>query len=126
MSIEAAIAENTAAIRDLIAIFKAQALPVEAPKTKPAMGETKLTKAETPAPAAEAAPTSGEPAGAVQPTYEGHIKPLFLKIHGKDAKAAMAILAKLGVKKMPDLTSDRYPAAYRLMLDVARETGVEA
>lgn len=111
MSLEAAIAENTAAVNKLIALMeKGGALPASAPAATPAAEPTEAA----PAPAAEAKkpgrPKKEEPKAPAVSFDE--VKAALLKVKGeKGAGAAKAIIATVGkADAMADMKPDTYAA----------------
>ena len=119
MSIETLLADNTAAIRELIATLKAQAY-VEASQpatTKPAQvkAEPKPKAAAKPAPepvvedTPEAAATPADPETLVS---LDEIKAAVLKLAAtKGRDAAVAVLQSFGAAKAPELKPEQYAPA---------------
>lgn len=107
MNLEAAVQENTAALRDLIATVKAHGVPTPVAASEPA----KPTKA----PAASAAQTSAKPVQPEAPagkalTYEADIKPVALKVIAKSGNPGLkAVLGKYGAEKAFDVPAEKYP-----------------
>jgi FtsZ-interacting cell division protein ZipA len=139
MSLEATIAENTAAIRELIAAISkgipttaAQVAAVvdEAPaaekktstkkSTKPSMfdEQTEAPKSEqaaaTPEPKADAAPAAAE-AKAV--TYADAAAAITKLSREKSRDAALAVLGKFGAAKLPEVKPEDFAA----VIDAANE-----
>ena len=127
MSLEATIAENTAAIRELIAAIangipttaaQVAAVAAEAPKkekgkaTVPANGASSTSAETSPAtgaaaqtPAAESAPTA--PAAA-SVTYD-EVKAAILKLsQAKGREQVVAALTEFGVAKGPELKPEQF------------------
>jgi hypothetical protein len=122
MSLEQVIADNTAAIRDLIAAM--QGAPVAAPvvtepkaeapaktekKAKAEKAETpKVETAATPEPKEEVAPAADEDAPAA--TYQDAAQAItaLSKIKGRDA--AVALLKKFGASKLPEVKPEDFDA----------------
>lgn len=125
MSIETLLADNTAAIRELIATIKAQ---VYAEASQPATTKPAPAKAE-PKPKAE--PKSA-PEPAVEDTPESHatpadpetlvtldeIKAAVLKLAAtKGRDAAVAVLQSFGAAKAPELKPEQYGDALTALND---------
>lgn len=111
MSIEQAIADNTAALRDLIAVLSKQsAVATVAPKQEKAKPEPKVEKAPE-APKVEApAPQDAPPADA--PIDFEAVKGPFLelcKVRGADA--GRNLLSGFGVAKLSEIKPAEYGAA---------------
>jgi hypothetical protein len=124
MSLEVAIQENTAAIRDLIAAM--QGAPVAAPvvtepkaeapaktekKAKAEKAETpKVEAAATPEPKEEVAPAADEGPEAPAATYQDAAQAItaLSKIKGRDA--AVALLKKFGASKLPEVKPEDFDA----------------
>lgn len=119
MSIETLLADNTAAIRELIATLKAQAY-VEA--SQPATTKPAPAKAE-PKPKAETKPA---PTPVVEDTPEAHatpadpetlvsldeVKAAVLKLAAtKGRDAAVGVLQSFGAAKAPELKPEQYAPA---------------
>jgi hypothetical protein len=122
MSLENALQENTAAIRDLIAAM--QGAPVAAPvvaepkaeapaktekKAKAEKAETpKVEAAATPEPKEEVAPVADE--DAPDATYQDAAQAItaLSKIKGRDA--AVALLKKFGASKLPEVKPEDFNA----------------
>lgn len=130
MSIEVAIQENTAAMRELIAVWsklnaQAKAIdksesvdtvtaagkPVEAKTEKAAKettkpkAETKPAEAETKAAPAETKPAETETAGA---TYQDAAAAITKLSRTKGRDAAVAILTEFGAAKLPDVKPEQF------------------
>ena len=119
MSIETLLADNTAAIRELIATIKAQTY---AEVSQPATTKVAPAKAE-PKPKAETKPA---PESVVVDTPEAHatpadpetlvsldeVKAAVLKLAAtKGRDAAVAVLQSFGVAKAPELKPEQYAPA---------------
>lgn len=126
MSLEIALQENTAAIRELIAAIQSGAVPavatnVEAPAAKKsaaavkeaASSGQKNTKAADPAPTAEE-PAKSEAAdtrATEQPTYDQVAKAITTLAKAKGRDVAVGLLKRFGVAKGPDLMPEQYADA---------------
>lgn len=136
MSIEQALAENTNAIRELIAAIKAgvpttaaqvAAVATEA-KTTPCAGHAAETEtAEEPMTGRELGKTAAQAVEALDghankpaptATYED-AKAAVLKISkDKGRDAAVTVLSKFGVQKLPDLKPENYGALVAAVKEV--------
>lgn len=118
MSIETLLADNTAAIRELIATIKAQAYAeASQPATKaaPAKAEPK-PKPETkptPAPAVEDTPeAAATPADPETLVSLDEVKAAVLKLAAtKGRDAAVGVLQSFGAAKAPELKPEQYAPA---------------
>lgn len=119
MSIEQALAENTAAIRELIEAIKA-GVPTTAAQVEAVVTEAKVeTPAEeTPEPEQAPEPKAEQPAAkeerpempAEEINYD-HVKDAIVGLHkAKGRAAALAVLDRFGVDVATKLTADQYPA----------------
>lgn len=124
MSLEATIAENTAALRELIATIKAgvpttaaQVAAVveqaadkltETAKAPEAAKPTTKPKTPAPAPAPKTEPAAPADAAAPAPTYQDAAAAVtnLAKVKGRDA--AVAVLTKFGAAKLPDVTPEQF------------------
>lgn len=120
MTLEAAIQENTSAIRELIAAIskgvptttaQVAAVVAEAPKTdKSAKAVTEPeapAKPETAAPATSQAASDSAPAASA-PTYE-EVKHAIVKLSGsKGRDAVVSLLSEFGAGKGPDLKPEQF------------------
>ncbi len=123
MSLEAVIEANTSAIRELIEAIKtgvpttAAQVAAVATEATPAKSESKPAKAEKAEatnitePKTEAvkvgekaAATTGQPA----PSYKEASEAIVALSKGKGRDAAVAVLNKFGVSKLPDLDPSRF------------------
>lgn len=119
MSLEKAIEENTAVLRELIAVMSGAAAGVTAPDApspatavappdKPPTarrGEKKQTEGE--AAALKLAGTAGDPA---KFDYETVVKPKLQQLQAEVSKEALiAVLHRHGVKSVKELTQGMYP-----------------
>lgn len=122
MSLEVAIAENTAAIRDLIAaLSKAPAIPAAEPKAEPA------PKAEKPKPELQLEPKveeqkpepkAEEPKAAAAAVDYADVQAAILTLNrarGRDV--VLEVLGRFNATKGPELD----PADYEAALDALRE-----
>jgi restriction endonuclease Mrr len=125
MSIEQALAENTAAIRELINAFRAGvpttaaqvAAVVEQAAAEPVKVEP--AKAETP----KVEPVKAEPAPAKgELTYEEVAKKV-TQLGKKDRNVAVAILGKYGAAKLPQVDPSQFA---ELLAEVEEALGVTA
>lgn len=124
MPIEQALAENTAAIRDLIAVF-AGAARVEKTTTASTAAVTKTEPAESTKPSEKATPAAAEDTGAV--VDFDTLKKDFLKLSTmtKNAageafsgrKAVEELLQNMGVAKLSGLVEDQWAAAHKFITD---------
>lgn len=119
MSLEAAIAANTAALEKLTALFQATAIPAQPPKAPPAP----TPKAEKPAALApKAATPAAEPV-----KYEAVAAALtsFAKAKGRDA--ALALIGRFDHKDKPGEKASNgqhlKPADYATVLKALSEAG---
>lgn len=128
MSLEATIQENTAALRDLIAVLAKGATPtaaqVEAVATeaKAEKASAKKTQAaatqELPTPTASDNSASSSPATpaaepelqATNPTYQDAAGAITKLSRTKGRDAAVALLTKFGAAKLPDVKPEQFAA----------------
>lgn len=114
MSLEAAIAENTAAIRELIATFASKPLPTHgtvssADTTKPidppfkGAPQPEPAKSEAPAPVAQPEPT--KPTITYKQAAEVFLKVIAAK--GRDTAIKLVGEVKPGATKLPDLVANK-------------------
>ena len=114
MSLELAIQENTAALRELIARLTTVPAAAQVAKVEK---ETTAKKSEQvkAAPAATAPSTPSEDGNAdAKITYEVLSKEFLTLVNSKGRDLAVDVLTQLGVpagKKLSHLTEDQYPAA---------------
>ena len=125
MSLEQALAENTAAIQALIAVLTAQASSAHvasspAPAPAPVAAAKKPAKAAASAPAATDAPAAAEASPTTQPaaasaaapaalTYEDHVKPkLTQALASLGREKVVSILGDFGVGRGTELTPDQF------------------
>lgn len=114
MSLETVIAENTAALKELIATLKAgaqtDATPPKAAGKKPAQQPASAPPAPT-APAASA-PAASPPAAAAAPKIpvKDVADALIALVNAVSRDAGVALLAKYGATKVPELKADNYAA----------------
>ena len=131
MSLEQTIAENTIALRDLIAVLKRQAYveatqPAEipgfdSPELPPVGSASASTGAveQDPAPTPAAASKKGEtkpkaepeveqPAPAAQVDYATAAAEVTKLSRAKGRDAAVALLARFGAAKLPEVAPERY------------------
>jgi hypothetical protein len=126
MSIEQALAENTAAIRALIETIKSglpvthaqiQAVADEGAAAEKAEKKTTAPKAEkkTETPKAEAAEPSAatpeqkaEPAAAEAATYQDAASAITKLSRAKGRDAAVAVLQQFGAAKLPDVKPEQF------------------
>lgn len=114
MSLEAAIVENTQVMRELIARLTALPVPVttpvaEAPQpepVKPAKAE-KAAKVEA-APVAQPEPTPAVKADA--PLKYEDVAPQIIAFSRRDRAACVALLARYGATKLPEVKPEQYAA----------------
>lgn len=121
MSIETLLADNTAALRELIATIKAQAYAEVSQPAAPKADH--LPAAEKPKP--QAAKPAPAPAPVVEDTPEAHatpadpetlvtideVKAAVLKLAAtKGREAAVAVLQSFGAAKAPELKPEQYGA----------------
>lgn len=116
MSLEKAIEENTAVMRELIAVMSGAAAGVAAPPAAPngtapadkpptARREKKQTEGE--AAALKLAGTAGDPA---KFDYETVVKPKLQQLQAEVSKEALiAVLHRHGAKSVKELTQGMYP-----------------
>lgn len=104
--LEVAIQENTAAVRELIALYKAGAgAPPPAPKAEtapdaPADAPKGRKATDTKTPAADAKPAAV--------TYEQAAKAVTALIQRKGKPVALALLGKFGAAKLPEVKPERF------------------
>lgn len=120
MSIEQAITENTAAIRDLIEAIKngvptttaqVEAVAAEAKAEKPkAEKKTEAPKPEAEESSAATQEQKDEPAAAEgkQPTYEEVAAAITKLSRTKGRDAAVAVLTQFSAKKLPDVAPEQF------------------
>lgn len=107
MSLEIALAENTATMKQLIELLKGGIPAAEEPKkTRKPRGEAP-PEPEAPAAAAPAAP---EPPAAPAVEYKA-VADAITRLVAKDRAAAVEILAGFGVKRGPDLKPEQWADA---------------
>ena len=107
MSLEIALAENTATMKQLIELLKGGIPAAEEPKkTRKPRGEA---PPEPEAPAA-AAPATPEPPAAPAVEYKA-VADAITRLVAKDRAAAVEILAGFGVKRGPDLKPEQWADA---------------
>lgn len=120
MSIEQALAENTAAIRELIEAIKngvptttaqVEAVAAEAKAEKPKA--EKKTEAPKPEPEAEESSAAtqeqkDEPAAAEGITYEAVAAAITKLSRTKGRDAAVGVLAQFDAKKLPDVAPEKF------------------
>ncbi len=116
MSLEQSLNENTAALRELIALWKAGTVPAPAATPSDAPVKVVLPPAQavaTSSPAA-AAPAASEPAK-VEITYEV-IKAKIVRLAAERGRGqSLAVLQRLGVTKGPDIKPEQYVKANGLL-----------
>lgn len=120
MSLEIALQENTATLKELIGALQSMGKPESIPVTaarKPAPKAEALA-AEKPAPSVEEkAPALdtkvvAEPASEASPLdYDKDVKPRILLLAGKDRQAVVEVLGRFGVTTAKDLQPDQYAQA---------------
>lgn len=122
MSLEIALQENTAAIRELISVIlagngaplapAAETAPAKKPAAKVAKGQATDGQTNTnsagSAPAAEEQVAKQDDAPVEAPTYEQVAEAIKNVAKGKGREVAVAILAQFGVSKGPDLKPEQY------------------
>ncbi|RMD00042.1 hypothetical protein EAY64_05450 [Aquitalea palustris] len=124
MSLEAVIEANTSAIRELIEAIKtgvpttAAQVAAVATEATPAKSESKSAKAEkvdaanVAEPKTEAVKVEEKAAAATEqpapPSYKDASEAIVALSKGKGRDAAVAILNKFGVSKLPDLDPSRF------------------
>lgn len=117
MSIETLLADNTAAIRELIATIKAQAYAEAsqpaATKPAPAKAEPKPKPAPAPTPVVEDTPEAhATPADPETLVTLDEIKAAVLKLAAtKGRDAAVGVLQSFGAAKAPELKPEQYAPA---------------
>jgi hypothetical protein len=114
MSLEIAIQENTAAIRELIAIMAGgKQVEVQVKEEKPVKAEVKKAapapKAEAPAPKAEEPKAEAVKETAIPYTDVAAAVVELAKVKGRDA--AVKVLAEFGVSKATELKPEQYAEA---------------
>lgn len=124
MSLEATIQENTAALRDLIAVLANGATPTAA-QVAAVVTEAKAEKVEKPAKKTQAAATQESPtptasdnsassSSATQepdvaaPTYQDAAGAITKLSRTKGRDAAVALLTKFGAAKLPDVKPEQF------------------
>ena len=120
MSIEQALAENTAALHALTAVLAKLGIAPPAQLARPAQDAAPAAKAEKPKPAAKPAPAPAPaPAAATKPAPAaldyapvGAAITAYAAANGREA--AVAKLALLGVKSGKELKPDQYADALDL------------
>lgn len=108
MSLEQAIAENTAAMRELIAVLASAKAAPAAAAVEPAPKKPAAKAAEKPAEAPKAEPKANPQTG-VDYAPVGAAITAYAAANGRDA--TLAKLAELGVKSGKELKPDQYAAA---------------
>lgn len=136
MSLEQALIDNTAAIRELAAVWsqlnatanakiaeKAAAKPKAEPKPEPKaepqaeVAQAPKTVAEPSAPAAQTAPAASSDASVDYPTLQ---KAVFL-LAGKSREAAAAVASSFGVKTFKELDAAKWGDALGAVQDKLAE-----
>ena len=108
MSLEIAIAENTAALREVAALLlKLGAMPGPGVST-PADVPPKAAKAPTPAPVPAEPPPAEEPPAEL--TYAHVTRALTSLMKGKGHAAVVALLREFKAEKGPDIKPEQYAA----------------
>ena len=108
MSLEAAVQENTAALRELIAHLAAGGAPV-APKS---VKKPETVKTEPVAAQAAAVESAGQPVDVVVVEYDD-VKDAIIKLSSKKGRdAAVAVLKQFSAAKVPDLKPEDYAAVH--------------
>ena len=124
MSLETAISTLNGNIEQLIAVLQNQPAPQTEPakNDKPAENKTTAPKAEADEETAEAQTETAaeEIAENVDVEYDD-LKAEFLKLAKGAMDKAQGILAEFGIKKMPELDKDQYPA----MLNALQKANAE-
>jgi hypothetical protein len=116
MSLEEAIRENTAAVRELIAALSAFRVASPAPAGAPAAAEPTKPAAQTPgaevtapkAPVAEVPPDDGGGEDGV--SYQEAASAVTALARAKGREAALAVLAKFGASNLKQVPESRYAA----------------
>ena len=113
MSLELALAENTAAMRQLIELLKVST-PIEAPKpAKKAKKEPEPAEAPK---AAEPAPKAAEPKAEASKAFDFKtLADTTARLAAKDRKRAIDILAGFGVKRASELKPEQFADALEQM-----------
>lgn len=115
MSLEEALRENTAAVRELIAVLKAvlkaPAAPVEYKPTTAVAAEDNPTMPAV-EPVADPAPTqpTAEAVADPAPSYKDVAASVTKLAREKGRDAALAVLTKFGAAKLPDVKPDCFAA----------------
>jgi hypothetical protein len=107
MSLETALADNTAALRELHALLARVSIPAaaEAPPAPKSRSAAPTAPTAPTSPTAEAAPAvaPATTAAASEPTYDD-VKRAIIAVSAKKGRdAAVALLAEFGAAKGPDL-----------------------
>lgn len=114
MSLELAIHENTATLKELIGALQSMGKLEIIPVTDKPAPKKAAPKLEQPAaaPAAEAAPEVQEEAAApITLDYDKDVKPRILLLAGKDRQAVVEMLGRFGVTNAKELQPDQYAQA---------------
>lgn len=115
MSLEIALAENTATMKQLIELLKGGAIATTAPeepkKTRKPRGEAP-PEPETPKAEAKAPEPKPEPETPATPAVEyKQVSDAITRLAAQNRAAAVEILASFGVKRGPDLKTEQYADA---------------
>lgn len=113
MSIETLLADNTAAIRELIATIKAQAYAEASQPAAPKAPPVAAKPTPAPAPVVEDTPEAhATPADPETLVTIDEVKAAVLKLAAtKGREAAVAVLLSFGAAKAPELKPEQYGAA---------------
>ena len=123
MTLEAAIQENTAAVRDLIAAINAQAAGGTAVKVTNTT--TKTTKAATTSPVPAPAEKAKEPAAPAPAatdsdvTYQEASKAVIGLKNAKGRDAAVAVLAQFNAKNLQEVKPEDFAAVVKACQEAA-------
>lgn len=109
MSLEAAIANNTAAIRDLISVIQA-GIALQPPQAAAAVANQAIQAAKTGA--TQATPTAQSPAPQVQEAAltRDDMAALITSLGQRDAPTMRALMKEFGAARLGDVPPEKYPA----------------
>ncbi len=124
MSLEVAIQENTAAIRELLAVI-ARGVPtgvaaVASQATVDTNGASSTQGLRSPPPAEAAAPAAAKPTAAESATYDDVKKAILKLSSAKGRDQVVSVLGQFGAAKGPDLKPEQYAAFVAKVNDALR------
>lgn len=117
MSLEAAIAENTALLKELCAQLHRNNQHLEAMRGAPVGAPSQVKKPEEKQPASSTGTTKESPASSAPPatgaeakplSYEADVKPKAIALSKKSMDDFKAVLGSFGIAKFPDAKPEQY------------------